>query len=273
MCVECGSNWFNLSLLGRSQVTGVTGVIGSHKDIYYIIYIFILFIQFSLKYKIYLEIYIHNHFTMASTITPKLNLSLRPRQINNQPLSIFNPDTDFKTDSDVTYVNVEGDTMTGELTVPNLTVNNGITLPSVYTALPTPTQLGGVYKSTISTPTTDTMRSTQTTYATLSLPAGCYMVYYSYQLKNDLGTKPRPTIIFNNIQGGFSTFVGDCPPETKHFQYGYNQGVGDEAFISLIGSTFYQHHNSTNRTIYMNCLVLGSGNVTVTAVFTAVRVG
>ena len=209
---------------------------------------------------------------MASTITPKLNLSLRPRQINNQPLSIFNPDTDFKTDSDVTYVNVEGDTMTGELTVPNLTVNNGITLPSVYTALPTPTQLGGVYKSTISTVTTDSTRNTVTTYATLSLPAGCYMIIYSFGFTNSAGTSPRPNITFGNIQGGFSTFGGDTPVEYKQLQY-YSQTVGDGGTITMNGSTFYQHNNSTNRTVYMNCFVGVNGNCTVLANFTAVRVG
>ena len=57
-----------------------------------------------------------------SGIIPKLNLSIPPRKINNQPLSIFNPDTDFKNDNDVRFVNADGDVMSGVLSVPSLVI-------------------------------------------------------------------------------------------------------------------------------------------------------
>ena len=73
---------------------------------------------------------------MASTITPKLNLSLRPRQINNQPLSIFNDGTDFKNDDDVRFVNADGDVMSGVLSVPSLLItgSGSITVPSLVSS-------------------------------------------------------------------------------------------------------------------------------------------
>ena len=171
------------------------------------------------------------------------------------------------------YVDGSGDVMTGVLEVPALITNGGITLPSVYTALPTQTQLGGVYKSTISTVTTDSTRNTVTNYATLSLPAGCYMIITSFGFTNSAGTGTRPNLTFTNLQGGFSTVFNDTPTEYKIIQFGYNQVVGDGGTITMNGSTFYQHNNSTNRTVYMNCFVGVTGNCTVLANFTAVRVG
>ena len=110
-------------------------------------------------------------------------------------------------------------------------------------------------------------------YGTLSLPAGCYMICYSFAFINSLGTTPRATITFNNIQGGFSTFLGDTPVESKIVQFGYNHSVGDGGTITMNGSTFYQHNNATNKTVYMSCYVGSNGNCNVVATFTAVRVG
>ena len=200
------------------------------------------------------------------------NITNRPKLVNGLANEIFNAGDFVEASADDKYLKKTGGVLSGSLTVPSLITNGGIILQSVYPSLPTQTQLGGVYKSTTSTVTTDSTRNTVTTYATLSLPAGCYMIITSFGFTNSTGTGTRPNITFGNIQGGFSTIVGDTPTEYKQIQY-YSQTVGDGGTITMNGSTFYQHNNSTNRTVYMNCFVGVNGNCTVLANFTAVRVG
>ena len=210
---------------------------------------------------------------MASTPSAT-NITKPPKLTNGVANSIFNS-ADFGTTDTDKYVKKSGDVLTGSLTVPTLVCNGGITLQSVYPTLPSQTQIGVVFKVTATTATTDAIRNTVYSYATLSLPAGCYMMICSFAFKNDvIAPAPtyRPNITFSNIQGGFSTFTGDTPAENKTIQF-YGQTVGDGGTITMNNSTFYQHNNSTNKTVYLNCYVGVNNNCSVTATFTAVRVG
>jgi hypothetical protein len=162
----------------------------------------------------------------------------------------------------------------GNVTVKGNTIfEKNITLPSVYSSLPSQTELGGMYYQTLTTLATSALRNTYSTYGTLSLPAGCYFVIYSFEIINNAVTPPRATITFNNIQGGFHTATGTTNPETRIVQYGYNQNVIDGASITVNGSAFYQHNNSTNRTVYMNLLIFGSVNFNIVTNFRAIKIG
>ena len=207
------------------------------------------------------------------------NITNRPKLVNGLANEIFNAGDFSEASNDNKYLKKTGGVLSGSLTVPSLITNGGIILQSVYPSLPTQTQLGGVFKSTTTTATTDTMRLGVNKYGTLSLPAGSYIIFTSFAFLNNVipitvGTPPtyRATITFNNIQGGFSPFEGDTPNEFKTIQY-YSQGVGDGGTITMNGSGFYQHKETTNKTVYMNCYVGVNNNCSVIANFTAVRVG
>ena len=212
---------------------------------------------------------------MASNIIPKLNLSLPPRKINNQPLSIFNPDTDFKTDSDVKYVDGSGDVMTGVLEVPALITNGGITLPTSYPSLPSQTQLGGVYRVATTTTMTEPMRNNLANYGQISLPAGSYIVFYHYTLTNNVitGTPTRASISLSKVNAGFAFTNNTFPSyENSQTQWGYTSTMSDNGTVGLQGTGFYQHNNATNQILYHN-IYLGTTNlVTVFATLQAVRI-
>lgn len=130
-----------------------------------------------------------------------------------------------------------------------------------------------MYYQTLTTLVTSALRNTYSTYGTLSLLAGCYFVIYSFEIINNAVTPPRATLTFNNIQGGFHTATGGTNAETRIVQYGYNQTVIDGASITVNGSTFYQHSNATNRTVYMNLLIFGSSNFNIVTNFRAIKIG
>ena len=60
---------------------------------------------------------------------------------------------------------------------------------------------------------------------------------------------PFTTVNFNNVQGGFSTVLGDTPVESKVIQFGYIQAVGAGGTIVMNGSTFFQHSLLTNKSV------------------------
>jgi hypothetical protein len=203
------------------------------------------------------------------------NITNAPKTVNGVPNSIYNNADFVEASADDKYLKKTGGVLSGSLTVPSLISNGSITLQSVYPSLPTQTQLGGVYKFTDRFDTTNNpvMRNTVFySFGSLSLPAGCYAIFFTILVNNDVLATPRPTLTFGNIQGGFSLVANQLAFENRIMQV-YNQSAGDGASISLQGSTFYQHNNQTNNTVYLNCFVGGGSHCSVTPIFTAVRIG
>ena len=166
---------------------------------------------------------------MASNITPKLNLSIAPRTVNNQPLSIFNPDTDFKDDDTVKYVDSAGDVMSGVLTVPSLVTNGGITLPTTYTAAPTASQIGGAVTYTWTA--VNSVAYSNTNLRSFIVGQGSYLIIYRLALFNITASAVNLSFIqaaiatsavqvdgdyqtanmaAQNILAGFNTALNNC---------------------------------------------------------------
>ena len=208
---------------------------------------------------------------MASTPSAT-NITKPPRLVNGLPNSIFNS-ADFGTTDTDKYVKKSGDVLTGSLTCPTLVCNGGITLQSVYSSLPTQTQLGGVFKVTTSVALTNSTINTIQNFASLSLPAGCYIIFFNFQFVNNLNP-PAATVTVSNIQGGYSLTNNNSVPFENRVIFMYGQLIGySGGTTTLNGSSFFQHSNTTNQSLYLNCYVGVSEKLTVVSTFTAVRVG
>ena len=201
------------------------------------------------------------------------NITYAPKRVNNVPNAIFNSADFAEVSADDKYLKKTGGVLSGSLTVPSLISNGGITLQSVYPSLPTQTQLGGVFKSTTTITTTDTMRAAYSTYGTISLPAGCYIILYSFELFNNASTvaSPRPTLIYSNLRGGFSLVQGTWANPDSITIYSAAP-FPDNNGGSFGGTTFYQHNNVTNKMGYLTLQINGNGNSTVISNITAIRV-
>ena len=208
---------------------------------------------------------------MASTPSAT-NITKPPRLVNGLPNSIFNS-ADFGTTDTDKYVKKSGDVLTGSLTCPTLVCNGGITLQSVYSSLPTQTQLGGVFKVTTSVALTNSTINAIPNFASLSLPAGCYIIFFNFQFVNNLNP-PAATVTVSNIQGGYSLTNNNSVPFENRVIFMYGQLIGySGGTTTLNGSSFFQHSNTTNQSLYLNCNVGVSEKLTVVSTFTAVRVG
>ena len=204
----------------------------------------------------------------ASTGTIKHHLP--PRRINGKPLSIFNPSTDFSNDNDVKYVDATGDVMSGSLTVPSLTVNSGITLPTAYSSLPNLSLLGGGTKETF---TGSVSTGSSLSVFTFSLPTGCYLIIYHITLNHPTsGTN----VTVGNLVSGIVTSgnILDSTNGTRTNDYG----------ITLNGGTSVNSYTSINNTVYLtnanapinqNLFIYyqGTGTVNYTGVLTRIRLG
>ena len=204
----------------------------------------------------------------ASTGTIKHHLP--PRRINGKPLSIFNPSTDFSDDNDTKYVDATGDVMSGSLTVPSLTVNSGIILPTAYSSLPTLSLLGGGTKEQFSGSVSS---GSSLSVFTFSLPTGCYLVIYHITLNHPTsGTN----VTVGNLVSGIVTSgnILDSTNGTRTNDYG----------ITLNGGTSVNSYTSINNTVYLtnanapinqNLFIYyqGTGTVNYSGVLTRIRLG
>ena len=205
---------------------------------------------------------------MASTPSAT-NITKPPRLVNGVANSIFNA-SDFETTTDQTYIKKSGDLMTGSLTVPTLVCNGGITLQSVYSSFPTQTQLGGVFKVTTSVTSTNNATSN---YASLSLPAGCYIILFNFLFTNNISPAnggAGALVTLSNVQCGISTAM-NLPTDKTIMMYAQSLNYSNGS-TTVNGTSFYQHINATNRTLNLNSFVGATNILTVTATFTAVRI-
>jgi hypothetical protein len=196
--------------------------------------------------------------------------SLPPRRVNGKPLSIFNPSTDFSTDSETKYVDVTGDVMSGPLVVPSLTVNSGIILPTAYSTLPNLSLLGGGTKETF---TGSVSTGSSLSVFTFSLPTGCYLIIYHITLNHPTsGTN----VTVGNLVSGIVTSGSllDSTNGTRTNDYG----------ITLNGGTSVNSYTSINNTVYLtnanapmnqNLFIYyqGTGTVNYSGVLTRIRLG
>ena len=196
--------------------------------------------------------------------------SLPPRLVNGKPLILYNPGTDFSTDSETKYVDVTGDVMSGPLVVPSLTVNSGITLPTAYSSLPNLSLLGGGTKETF---TGSVSTGSSLSVFTFSLPTGCYLIIYHITLNHPTsGTN----VTVGNLVSGIVTSgnILDSTNGTRTNDYG----------ITLNGGTSVNSYTSINNTVYLtnanapinqNLFIYyqGTGTVNYTGVLTRIRLG
>jgi len=162
----------------------------------------------------------------------------------------------------------------GNVTVKgNSVFEKNIKLPSVYSALPSQTQLGGVFTVRNDTNMTSQMINVMRPYSSLSLPAGCYIVFFNLMFFNINPPGTGATVNLTEVICGISTVNNSIvPSENKNLAI-YTQALGNGGSTTTYGTNFYQHNNSTNNTIYLMSFIKASGVLRVISNFTAVKVG
>lgn len=147
-----------------------------------------------------------------------------------------------------------------------LTVNNNITLPTTYAALPTPSQLGGTPSSSSSFTSTDFSSSTNLNYnvGSVNLPSGgVYFIHISLKYTQNTGGNFTRAIIGLSLDGLAyilpitSQYVGTISMSTNNY---------NNYLINTIQS------NTTDRKIYVLCAFTITGTGTVTGSITYTRI-
>ena len=162
----------------------------------------------------------------------------------------------------------------GNVTVKgNTTFEKNITLPSVNYSLPSQTQLGGVFTERLETNMTSQMLNTMKTYGSLSLPAGCYIVFFNLMFYNINPPGTGVNVDLSNVSCGISTVNNSIVPSGNKNLATYTQILGNGGSTTTYGVNFYQHNNLTNTTIYLNSFMTATGVLRIVSNFKAIKVG
>ena len=204
------------------------------------------------------------------------NITNRPKLVNGLANEIFNAGDFAEASADDKYLKKTGGVLSGSLTVPSLISNGAITLPTSYPNFPTSGQLGCFHKSTQTTVMVTGTLNAQNNYCQLPVPAGSYFITYNVAYINNVAGTPgsRPNLSLSNLHVGIaSSAAGGIQDETRTTNNGITITFGENGRHTLNGYGIYQHKETTNQIIYLNCFVGANNLCTITATITAIRLG